>query len=53
MVNFPTTLIIGLGGVGSEITAEIYRKFLSTNPSDHRKAQHRMPGFGYRCYGCG
>ena len=37
MVNFPTTLIIGLGGVGSEITAEIYRKFLSTNPSDIEK----------------
>ena len=37
MVKFPTTLIIGLGGVGSEITAEIYRKFLSTNPSDIEK----------------
>lgn len=34
MVNFPTTLIIGLGGVGSEITAEIYRKFMKTYPSD-------------------
>lgn len=34
MVKFPTTLIIGLGGVGSEITAEIYRKFMKTNPSD-------------------
>lgn len=37
MVKFPTTLIIGLGGVGSEITAEIYRKFLSTNPTDIEK----------------
>ena len=37
MVKFPTTLIIGLGGVGSEITAEIYRKFMNTNPSDVEK----------------
>ena len=37
MVNFPTTLIIGLGGVGSEIAAEIYRKFISTNPSEIEK----------------
>lgn len=34
MVKFPTTLIIGLGGVGSEITADIYQRFLKTNPSD-------------------
>lgn len=34
MPNFPTTLILGLGGVGSEITAEIYQRFLATNPSD-------------------
>lgn len=34
MPNFPTTLIIGLGGVGSKITAEIYRKFRATNPTD-------------------
>ena len=34
MVKFPTTLIIGLGGVGSKIAAEIYQRFLETNPSD-------------------
>jgi hypothetical protein len=37
MVDFPTTLIIGLGGVGSKITAEIYNKFLETNPTDIEK----------------
>lgn len=37
MVDFPTTLIIGLGGVGSKITAEIYSKFLKTNPTDIEK----------------
>ena len=37
MVNFPTTLIIGLGGVGSKITAEIYSKFRATNPTDTEK----------------
>jgi len=30
---FQTTLIIGLGGIGSRIVEEIYRKFDSTNPS--------------------
>ena len=34
MPNFPTTLIIGLGGVGSEIVADIYKRFLATNPTD-------------------
>ena len=29
---FPTTLIIGLGGVGSRITMGIYQKFMSRNP---------------------
>lgn len=37
MVDFPTTLIIGLGGVGSEITADIYSKFIATHPSDIEK----------------
>lgn len=37
MVDFPTTLIIGLGGVGSKITAGIYSKFLKTNPTDIEK----------------
>ena len=30
---FPTTLIIGLGGVGSRITMGIYQKFMSRNPN--------------------
>ena len=30
---FQTTLIIGLGGIGSRIVEEIYRKFESSNPS--------------------
>jgi len=37
MVDFPTTLIIGLGGVGSQIAAEIYKKFIDSNPSDIKK----------------
>ncbi len=37
MVDFPTTLIIGLGGVGSQITADIYSKFMATHPSDIEK----------------
>ena len=31
---FPTTLIIGLGGVGSRITMGIYEKFMSRKPED-------------------
>lgn len=31
---FQTTLIIGLGGVGSAIVERIYKKFEATNPSD-------------------
>lgn len=33
-MSFPTTLIIGLGGVGSSIVEKIYRKFDASNPSD-------------------
>ena len=31
---FPTTLIIGLGGVGSSIVEQIYKKFDASNPSE-------------------
>lgn len=31
---FPTTLIIGLGGVGSSIVEKIYRKFDASHPTD-------------------
>ena len=34
MVAFPTTLIIGLGGVGSSIVEKIYRKFDASQPTD-------------------
>ncbi|MCX6305404.1 MAG: hypothetical protein NT040_10570 [Bacteroidetes bacterium] len=33
MPSFPKTLIIGLGGIGSEIVANIYKKFDESNPS--------------------
>lgn len=32
-MSFPTTLIIGLGGVGSRITLGIYKRFMSREPS--------------------
>ena len=35
---FPTTLIIGIGGVGSRITTGIYKQFLDRNPSEDDKA---------------
>lgn len=35
---FPTTLIIGLGGVGSRITTGIYKQFMDRNPSKDDKA---------------
>ena len=31
---FPTTLIIGLGGVGSSIVEKIYKKFDASHPTD-------------------
>lgn len=34
MANFQTTLIIGLGGVGSRVVEGIYRKFNSSKPSE-------------------
>lgn len=34
MDPFQTTLIIGLGGVGSRIVEDIYKKFEAANPSD-------------------
>lgn len=33
-MSFPTTLIIGLGGVGSSIVEKIYRKFDASHPTD-------------------
>ena len=32
MEKFPTTLIIGLGGVGSRITSRIYQQFIASKP---------------------
>ena len=32
-MNFPTTLIIGLGGVGCRVVEGIYRKFSASNPT--------------------
>ena len=36
-LSFPTTLIIGLGGVGSRITTGIYKQFMSRNPKQDDK----------------
>ena len=36
-MNFPTTLIIGLGGVGCRVVEGIYRKFSASNPTEMEK----------------
>lgn len=36
-MKFSTTLIIGLGGVGSRVVEGIYRKFMASNPTELEK----------------
>ena len=36
-MNFPKSLIIGLGGIGSEIVAKVYQRFINCNPTENER----------------
>lgn len=41
-MSFPKSLIIGLGGVGSDIVSRVYKRYMDSNPTDLEKG---MVGF--------